>query len=133
MTNIPITGKIISVEVTDEEAPFSYAEYSDDSSTDPKTIIEPTGNRISLIKLVHSIGVVDSGAGFILSDDFEIGDIVEFFSVTNNPPYGTQVQVYDNNNHNLLLIGSSDPIRKVSVVKKVFSETGNDWIVYGIA
>jgi len=142
MTNIAIPGKIISIEVEDE-TPFGYAEYLDgfqypnypDTTTQgPKTVIEPTGNSVSLVKLSHG-GIGDNNgnsnsAGFILSDDFEVGDVVECYGVV-DPPYGGQFQVYDNSGHALLLISSSPVVKIVKTVKKVFSGTGNDWIVIG--
>lgn len=119
MASIPITGKIISIEVSDD-APFGFAEYSDPSSG-AKTLIEPTGNRLSIIELSHDNS--NSGVGFTLSDEFNIGDVVEAYSNDIN-----QYSIYLNSNGNNNGIASVDSIRRSVRMRKIFSETGYDWV-----
>jgi hypothetical protein len=119
MTNIPIPGKIISIEV-EEDAPFGYAEYSDNAAG-AKTVIEPTGNKLSVIKLSHDNS--NAGVGFSLSDDFNIGDVIEAYSDD-----GFQYSIYlsaTGNNNGIVLLSS---IRRAARMRKIFSETGYDWL-----
>lgn len=118
MINIPINGKIISIEVNEEA--FGFAEYSD-ASSGSKTVIEPTENKLSIVKLSHDNS--SSGVGFILSDDFNIGDIVEAYSDDS-----TQYSVYLNSNGNNNGIVTVDSVRRSVRMRKIFSETGYDWL-----
>lgn len=119
MTNIAIPGKIISIEVEDE-APFGYAEYSD-NDTGSRTVIEPTGNKLSIVKLSHNGS--GGGVGFNLSDDFEIGDVVE--------AYCDDVwtyQIWLNASGSPMAMLQSD-VRRAVHLRKIFSGTGSDWLM----
>ena len=121
MTTIPITGKIIAVEVSEDDAPFGYAEYSD-NDVGSRTIIEPTGNKLSIIKLSHN---GNSGAvGFSLSDDFNIGDVVEAYA-DDVSQYSVYLNSTGNNGGQALL---SSSIRRAIRLRKILSGTGYDWI-----
>ena len=120
MTTIPITGKIVAVEVSEDNAPFGYAAYSD-PATGSKTVIEPTGNKVSVIKLSHDNS--SAGVGFALSDEFEIGDVVEAYADD-----GTEYAVYLNSNGSNNGVASINAIRRAIRLRKIFSGTGYDWI-----
>ncbi len=121
MTDIVIDGKIIKV-VTRKD--FDFASYQcQRNQPNPRTIIEPTGAIVSVIEL----SIVDGEGppvGFILSDDFNIGDIVELYS-NQSGTGGLIVLAHENPDKS---VGIVSGLQKALRARKIFSGTNNDWL-----
>lgn len=145
MTIINIDGDILSI-VTKPKIGFQtyvdvikFVNNSAPSGLNPKTIIEPTGAEVSRIKLSHDPSAIafyvtspstfTGFSGFILSDDFEIEDTVEFYCGHTDPEGLEGSLVSDNSGHDIIFTADT---QKLIVVKKIFSGTGNDWFTYRI-
>lgn len=123
MTTINIDGDIIGI-VTKPK--IGFMTYTDALTPTPATVIEPTGAKTSIIGLGNTTTGFSNTSNFILSDDFEIGDIVEIYS-TDLMNDGSSVQVYDTSNN---VIFSTSSTTAFKVARKVFSGTGHDWFTY---
>src|SRR6266496_410639 len=142
MTEIAIDGNIVSIKTKLKSA---YAIYEDElrcvdnnpaSGTNPRTVIESTGASVSIIGLTHSeaslnVALSSGGnfagfSGFVLSDNFEIGDVVEVYKIPDviNLGGSTEVFITDSSGHIQI---STSAEHSFHVIKKAFSGTGNDW------
>jgi hypothetical protein len=145
MTEFNIDGEIVIVKTKPKVIYAIYEDglhYIDNNpllGENSKTIIEPTGAFLSIIGLAHSeislnIALANSGnfggfSGFILSDNFEIGDIVEIYKVSDIVNLGGSTEAFITDSDGHTQIGTSNT-HSFHVIKKVFSGTGNDWFTY---
>jgi len=107
MTAIAIDGDIISIET---KLKIGFGEYTNVhyvNETTERPTIDPTGASVSIINLI-SVGVSTPYVGFIISDDFEIGDVVEFHGIGS---------IYSSSNQSLATVNSGvvTIIRKIAV------------------
>lgn len=121
MTTISIGGRITAIEV--ESAGFGYAEYTGGLAASPTTI-DPTGERLSVIKL-HSPTVPDGSGGFVvagayqIASSFDVNDIVELFADSGGTVSGLV------SGAGVSIGGPGNAVR----CRKIASGTATDWIV----
>ena len=147
MTEIAIDGDIINITTKAKSAYATYEvglKYVDNNPAlglNPKVTIEPTEAAISIIGLAHSeaaLNVMLSAGGnfagfgsFILSDNFEIGDVVEVYKIPNIVNVGGSTSAFLTDSSGHVQIDTTEE-RKLIVVKKAFSGTTNDWFTYRV-
>lgn len=112
----------IGIDIVSIRAKIDFATYADNSSPASKTVIEPTGAYVSIIGLFHN-GTEGPNAGFILSDSFNVGDVVQLYK--SDAVATGECSVSDNNGHDLTSIG---PVQVGVIIRKIFSGTGKDWL-----
>src|SRR5882724_9185705 len=144
MTDILVDGNIISIKTNQKVVSTTYEDvlkYIDNNLSlglNDKTIIEPTGASLSIISLSHNadsvVTAIAAGgnfagfSGFVLSDDFKIGDSIEVYITLANPSFNAEILIYDNTSSNPVIVTADT--HKLIAAKKIFSGTGNDWFTY---
>jgi len=99
MPSVEIPGKIISIEYEDDAVDFEIIELTSPVHGDPRVVIPSGGKKLTIVLATSSSNPGYSSPGFEMDGDFNIGDVVEVYSVNASTVEG--YLVFDENGHNI--------------------------------